>query len=183
MDDLEARARPHAVINWALRQYIDVPPELINLALARGMSIRGHKTELQICKERHEAEMADAQRKTSALAKHNDSLLAENDELRAKLEQLSAALADEQAKTEALAKSAASVPAEENENTAALSRKYNKTATLLYALSVAHHDIHFGGMHKPDLGPVLNAIERGGLKVNRATLAGHLLHGAQEMSK
>jgi hypothetical protein len=53
----------------------------------------------------------------------------------------------------------------------------------LYALSVAHHDIQFGGLHKPDLSPVLKAIERGGLKVNRATLEGHLLHGAQEMSK
>ncbi len=66
--DLGARARPHEVINWAIRQYIPVPKGLLDLAVARGLPIKGHPSPLELAKTEQRSLISRAKEE---LAKRN----------------------------------------------------------------------------------------------------------------
>jgi hypothetical protein len=177
MGDLPERARPYQVINWALGQFIGMPPALLQLASTRGLAIKGHPSRLEVVQAEHEVFAANAKRE---LAARNEEIGALRRELAARLVE-NEALANRIRDGEIQRDARAEPPPQTN--LAGMTRKFNKLSELFFGLANAHHGIEFGSMRKPSFRSLMTTFEQVGMRPDDETLEKYLRHGSEQAAR
>jgi hypothetical protein len=174
--DLQPRFRPVHFINWALVQHIEVPKDLIKIAINRGLPVRG---------TRHSAEEAAIK-----LACEAQCVL---DAAKMEIEAPEAIVAEDIAVIDALssrvsyleASSIRELPATQ-ETTAkigAQTRNYHTVAKALYGLAKRHYHIDLAKPAGGNCAKIVSDLLTVDITIDDETLKKHLRAGAEQAAK
>mgnify|MGYP001794524100 CR=1 FL=1 len=197
MVDLPNRFRPAELINWALRQHIYVPKELLHAAVSRRLPIVGFPDPMELLKVEHrarvnkaEAEVAKANARNAALEAQALAGRYEIDVLTDQIAQLKEEARIDAERTRsfgAIDGEAALLKNEEPLNSkqklSAATRKHNTAVKLLFGLVKSQYDVDVSGLEKPKLQPIIDKLAVQGITVDDATLRAHLLAGSELAAK
>lgn len=179
MDDLPEKFRPLQAINWARRQGISVPQELINAAVKLGLSV---------ITTIHPAELALKELTTSARTKLDEKQKQIDD-----LEALAQQQADQVARLEAevvslraqIETKPESLPAPKTSEprSSAQTRNYNTAAKLLYGVATAKYGFDLNKPTTQVVSKMLRDLEGLAVRVDDETLVKHLRNGAEQAAR